>query len=223
MLDFDTCNEARLRRDPAYDGLFFIAVKTTRIYCRPVCGARQPLTKNICFFVSAAAAERAGFRPCLRCRPETAPFCPAWKGTKTTVERALRLIEQGALDVAGVDQLAGRLGIGSRHLSRLFGKHLGASPRQIAKTLRIQRAKRLLDETELSMTDIASRSGFPSVRRMTAAFSELYGRPPFAMRRRTRRGSATSRPQGPTGVDRPGSSPWRPLEETAQIPNSHYV
>ncbi len=147
MLTFDTCNEARLRRDASFDGRFFVAVKTTGIYCRPVCGARQPLTRNIRFFPTAAAAERAGFRPCLRCRPESAPFCPAWNGTRTTVERAVRLIEAGALDGGRVAALADRLGVGTRHLARLFAQHLEASPMQLAQTLRIQRAKRLLDAT----------------------------------------------------------------------------
>ncbi len=178
MLDFETCNAARLRRDPAYDGLFFTAVRTTGIYCRPVCPVRQPLTRNVSFFPSAAAAERAGYRPCLRCRPETAPFSPAWNGTQTTVSRALRLIEEGALDHGGVEDLALKLGVGSRHLSRLFQKHVGASPVQVAKTVRVQRAKRLLDTGGLSMKDIAARSGFSSVRRFNAVFSELYGRAP---------------------------------------------
>lgn len=183
MFDFETCNEARLRRDPAFDGLFFVAVRTTGIYCRPVCRVKQPLTKNVSFYASAAAAETAGYRPCLRCRPETAPFCPAWKGTRTTVERALGLLEEGALDHGSVEDLAERLGVGSRHLSRLFRKHLGASPAQIAKTLRIQQAKRLLDTSTLSIGDIAFQSGFRSVRRFNAAFGELYGRPPSSLRK----------------------------------------
>ncbi|MCR8548707.1 helix-turn-helix domain-containing protein [Salipiger sp. P9] len=183
MLDFDTCNAARLRRDPAYDGVFFTAVKTTRIYCRPVCPVKPPLTRNVSFYPSAAAAERAGYRPCLRCRPETAPFCAAWNGTRTTVERALRLIEDGALDGAGVEALADRLGIGARHLTRLFSDQVGASPLQVAQTLRIQRAKRLLDETRLPMTEVARQSGFGSLRRFNAAFAALYGRPPSALRK----------------------------------------
>ena len=178
MLDFDTCNKARLARDPNFDGLFFIAVKTTYIYCRPVCAVRPPLTKNISFFETAPAAEQAGYRPCLRCRPETVPFCPAWKGTKTTVERALRLIEQGALDTGSVSQLADRLGVGSRHLSRLFSRHIGASPVQAAKTVRMRKAKRLLNKGGLSMAEIAKRSGFSSVRRFNTVFKELYGRSP---------------------------------------------
>ena len=182
MLDFETCEEARYKRDPAFDGVFFIAVKTTGIYCRPVCPVKQPLTKNVAYYPSAAAAEAAGFRPCLRCRPEAAPFCPAWNGTRSTVERALKLIEAGALDAAGVEALAERLGIGARQLSRLFRRHLGASPTQVAKTARIQRAKRLLGETDLPVREIAARAGFRSLRRLNAVFQELYGRPPTALR-----------------------------------------
>jgi len=182
MLDFETCNSARLRRDPEYDGLFFTGVTSTKIYCRPVCPARQPLTKNVRFYPTAPAAEAAGFRPCLRCRPETAPFCPAWRGTKSTVDRALRLIEDGALDDGTVSILAETLGIGPRHLSRLFKKHVGASPVHAAQTMRIQRAKRLLNSTGKSMTEIAFESGFKSLRRFNSAFANLYGRPPSALR-----------------------------------------
>lgn len=183
MLDFDTCDRARLRRDARYDGLFFTGVKTTGIDCRPVCPVKPALTRNVLYFPSAPAAERAGFRPCLRCRPETAPFCPAWNGTKTTVERALKLIDDGALDADPVDYLAARLGVGTRHLARLFQKHIGASPLQTAKTFRVQRAKRLLNETDLPMTEIAFRAGFKSVRRFNSVFRELYGRAPSEMRR----------------------------------------
>ena len=188
MSDFAARYEAFRRRDPSLDGIVFVAVRTTGVYCRPVCRARTPLARNVRFYPTAAAAERAGYRPCLRCRPETAPFCPAWKGTRTTVERALTLIEAGALDQDGLDALAGRLGIGTRHLSRLFAAHLDASPVQIAQSLRVQRAKRLLDDTDLPITDIACRSGFSSSRRMSAAFANLYGRPPSAVRRHRARG-----------------------------------
>ncbi|MGD9863989.1 MAG: bifunctional transcriptional activator/DNA repair enzyme AdaA [Pseudodonghicola sp.] len=183
MLDFDTCNAARLRRDPAYDGVFFTAVRTTGIYCRPVCPVKQPLTKNVSYYPTAAAAEQAGYRPCLRCRPETAPFCAAWKGTRTTVERALQLIDEGALDTGSVADLAARLGLGARHLSRLFADQVGASPVQMAQTRRIQRAKRLLDDTDLPLTEVAFLAGFGSLRRFNAAFAGLYGRPPSAIRR----------------------------------------
>ena len=183
MHDFATQYEAFQRRDTALDGVVFVAVRTTGIYCRPVCRVRTPLARNISFYPSAAAAERAGYRPCLRCRPETAPFCPAWKGTRTTVERALALIETGALDRDGVDALTDRLGIGPRHLSRLFAEHLDASPSQVALSLRIQRAKRLLDDTDLPIAVIAERAGFASPRRMSAAFGQLYGRAPSTFRK----------------------------------------
>src|ERR1700738_3250981 len=183
MFDVAAQYQAVQRHDPALDGVVFVAVKTTGIYCRPVCPARTPLARTVAFYPSAAAAERAGYRPCLRCRPETAPFCPAWKGTRTTVERALALIEAGALDRGSVDALAERLGIGSRHLSRLFAEHLDASPLQVALSLRIQRAKRLLDDSDLPVTLIAERAGFASARRMSAAFAHLYGRPPSALRK----------------------------------------
>lgn len=184
MLDFTTCEAARYRRDPAFDGRFFTAVRTTMIYCRPVCPVKQPLSKNVTYYPSAAAAEQAGYRPCLRCRPETAPFSPAWNGTGATVARALRLIGEGALDGGSVEHLAERLGIGARQLSRLFRRHVGASPTQTAATMRMQRAKRLLNETGLSMTEIAFQAGFSSLRRFNAAFRELYGRPPSALRRK---------------------------------------
>ncbi|MDZ7627461.1 MAG: Ada metal-binding domain-containing protein [Parvularculaceae bacterium] len=183
MLDFDICNAARLRHDPAFDGVFFVGVRTTKIYCRPICRAGPALTKNLSFFPSAASAERHGFRPCLRCRPESAPFSPAWKGTASTVSRALKLIEAGALDTGSVAMLAERLGIGARHLSRLFAEHLDATPLEIAQTQRIARAKVLLDTTEQTIADVAARAGFTSARRMSAGFAALYGRPPSAFRK----------------------------------------
>jgi AraC family transcriptional regulator of adaptative response/methylated-DNA-[protein]-cysteine methyltransferase len=147
--------------------------------------------RNVTFFPSAAAAEAAGFRPCLRCRPETAPFCPAWRGSRAIVERAARLIaEEGALDAddTSVEMLAARVGVGARHFSRLFALHLGATPSQVAKTTRVQRAKRLLDKTDRPMTEIALLAGFRSLRRFNAVFSEVYGRAPTEIRRRQRSG-----------------------------------
>lgn len=186
LLDFVECDRARIARDPAYDGRFFTGVRTTGIYCRPVCPVRPARSANVSFYPSAAAAEAAGFRPCLRCRPETAPFCPAWKGSRTTVERALRLIEEGALDGEGtsVDDLATRVGIGARHLARLFAKHIQASPSQVAKTIRVQRAKRLLDATQSPVAEIALQAGFRGLRRFNSVFAEVYGRPPTEIRRR---------------------------------------
>jgi AraC family transcriptional regulator of adaptative response/methylated-DNA-[protein]-cysteine methyltransferase len=124
-LDGEICDRARLARDPAYDGLFFTGVRTTRIYCRPVCPVRPAQSKNVVFFPTAAAAERAGFRPCLRCRPETAPGSPAWNGTATTVARGMRLIDDGFLDRGSVRALAEKLGIGPRHMLRLFSSPCG--------------------------------------------------------------------------------------------------
>jgi AraC family transcriptional regulator, regulatory protein of adaptative response / methylated-DNA-[protein]-cysteine methyltransferase len=189
--------QAWLARDPAFDGRFFIGVRTTGVYCRCVCPVRLPLRRNIEFLPSAAAAENAGFRPCLRCRPETAPFCPAWKGSLATVERAARLIiEERALDGEdrSVDRLAERLGMTSRHLRRLFIRHLGAPPSAIARTARVQRAKRLLDTTQLSISEVALTAGFGSVRRFNAVFAGVYKRQPSEIRRRpTRPGSAPAK------------------------------
>jgi AraC family transcriptional regulator, regulatory protein of adaptative response / methylated-DNA-[protein]-cysteine methyltransferase len=185
-LDVAACERARVSRDRRFDGQFFSGVRTTRIYCRPVCPVRPAKAENVSFYPSAAAAERAGFRPCLRCRPETAPFSPAWKGSLATVERAVRLIGEGALDRAPVEALAASLGVGGRHLTRLFDKHLGASPSQVAKTARVQRAKRLLDDTGLPMTEIALQAGFRSLRRFNAVFAEVYRCSPTGIRRAQR-------------------------------------
>ena len=128
-LDHSACYRALCTRDARFDGRIFTAVKTTGIYCRPVCPAKTPRSENVVFYASAAAAQEAGFRPCLRCRPETAPGLGAWRGSSNTVSRALSLIEEGALDESDVDSLAARLGVGERQLRRLFELHLGASPR----------------------------------------------------------------------------------------------
>jgi len=182
-LDHETCDRARLARDPAFDGLFFVGVRSTRIYCRPICPVRPARSENVTFHATAAAAERAGFRPCLRCRPETAPGSPAWMGTATTVARGMRLIEEGYLDSGSVSGLAERLGVGPRHLLRLFMRHAGASPSEIAATRRIQKAKRLIDETSMTLAEIAFASGFGSVRRFNDTFQAVYRRPPSAFRR----------------------------------------
>lgn len=184
-LDFEACDKARLRRDHTYDGLFFTAVTTTKIYCRPVCPA-QPHSQNVRFYASAAAAEGDGFRPCLRCRPESAPFSPAWNGTKATVGRALRLIEEGFLDSRTINDLAEKLGVGARHLNRLFKQHLRATPTRVAKTSRVQRAKRLLDTTDMTITEIGWQSGFSSIRSFNSVFSQTYKVSPSAMRKRSR-------------------------------------
>src|SRR5579871_6592229 len=190
-LDLQACSRARLTRDPRFDGKFFIGVVGSGVYCRSICPAPTAKEKNVRYFPSAAAAAEAGFRPCLRCRPEAAPGTPAWLGTSATVRRALRLIHEGALDAQSVEQLATRLGIGPRHLHRLFIQHVGASPLAVAQTRRLHFAKRLIDDTRLPMTDIALASGFGSLRRFNDAFRSTYGRAPRELRRE-RKGDAAS-------------------------------
>jgi AraC family transcriptional regulator of adaptative response / DNA-3-methyladenine glycosylase II len=182
-LDDDACYRAIQTRDARFDGRLFIGVKTTGIYCRPICPARTPKRENVTFHPSAAAAQEAGFRPCLRCRPETSPDLGAWRGTSNTVTRALSLIEAGALDGADIDSLAARLGVGERQLRRLFRQHLGASPIAVAQTRRVLLAKQLIHETRLPMVEVAMASGFGSVRRFNETFQTLYDRPPIALRR----------------------------------------
>lgn len=183
--DRAACYRAIQSRDSRFDGLLFVGVTSTGIYCRPVCPARTPKFENCRFFPSAAAAQEAGFRPCLRCRPETAPELASWRGTSNTVSRALDLITEGALDdeKTGVEQLAERLGIGGRHLRRLFMQHLGASPLSVAQTRRVLFAKQLIHETRMSMADVALAAGFGSVRRFNEVFRDLFRRAPSELRR----------------------------------------
>ncbi len=182
----DVCYRALESRDPRFDGRFFIAVLTTGIYCRPVCSARTPRRRNVRFYASAAAAAEAGFRPCRRCRPESAPGTAAWRGTGAPVGRALQLIGEGALDDAGVPELAERVGLGERQLRRLFVRHLGASPQSVAATRRTHLAKKLLDETELPITEIAFASGFSSVRRFNDSMRRAFQAAPRELRRGAR-------------------------------------
>ncbi len=181
-LDLGACSRARLARDARFDGKFFIGVLTTKIYCRPICRSRTSKESNVRYFASAAAAAEAGFRPCLRCRPECSPGTPAWAGTQNTVSRALRLISETGLEGGSVEALAEHLGVGSRHLRRLFLRHLGATPSAVAQTRRMHFAKRLIDETTLPMTQIAFTAGFGSVRRFNAAIRNVYHRTPSQIR-----------------------------------------
>jgi AraC family transcriptional regulator, regulatory protein of adaptative response / DNA-3-methyladenine glycosylase II len=185
-LDWQVCSRARLSRDARFDGKFFIAVLSTRIYCRSICPARTCNESNVRYYPSAAAAAEAGYRPCLRCRPESSPGTPAWMGTSNTVSRALRLIGESGLDDGGVEVLAERLGVGSRHLRRLFLRHLGATPIAVAQTRRLHFAKKLIDETSLPMNQIALASGFGCVRRFNAGIREVYHRTPTQIRRLAR-------------------------------------
>jgi AraC family transcriptional regulator of adaptative response / DNA-3-methyladenine glycosylase II len=183
--DRETCYRALQSRDARFDGLIFVGVSSTGVYCRPVCPARTPKFQHCEFFASAAAAQDAGFRPCLRCRPETAPDLPSWQGTSSTVSRALALIAEGILDGEGngVHRLADRLGLGDRQLRRLFLQHLGASPISVAQTHRVLFAKQLIHETRMPMIEVAMASGFGSLRRFNETFQQLFHQPPSALRR----------------------------------------
>ena len=182
-LDWRVCSRARLSRDARFDGKFFIGVLTSRVYCRSICPAPTAKEKNVRYYASAAAAAEAGFRPCLRCRPECCPGTPAWVGASNTVSRALRLIGESGLEDGGVEGLAERLGVGSRHLRRLFLRHLGATPSAVAQTRRLHFAKKLIDETSLPMNEIALASGFGCVRRFNAGIRSVFHRTPTQLRR----------------------------------------
>ena len=179
----DTLYRAYTTRDARFDGRVFAGVRTTGIYCRPVCPARMPKRENMTFFPTAAAAQAAGFRPCLRCRPESAPDFAGWRGTSPVVHRALALIEDGWLEDRDIDELAGQIGVSGRQLRRLFREHLGATPVAVAQTRRILLAKQLIHETDLSMAEVAMASGFGSVRRFNETFQRLFDRPPGELRR----------------------------------------
>lgn len=194
MLDPELCYQALLARDERFDGRFFVGVTSTGIYCRPICPATTAKAVHCRFYPSAAAAQTAGFRPCLRCRPESAPDAAVWRGSSSTVSRALMLIAKGELDGEGasVDAFAERLGIGSRQLRRLFTRHLGASPVAIAQTRRVLFAKQLIHDTQLSMAQVALAAGFGSVRRFNETFQALFGRAPSALRRKRVAGEDTA-------------------------------
>ena len=196
-LDLQVCSRARLSRDPRFDGKFFIGVLGSRVYCRSICPAPTAKEKNVRYFSTAAAAAEAGFRPCLRCRPEASPGTPAWLGTPTTVSRALRLIAESGLDDGGVEGLADRLGVGARHLRRLFIQHLGAPPSAVAQTRRLHFAKKLIDETSLPMGEVALSSGFGCVRRFNAAIRKVYKRTPTQIRRLSRQAGRAARKSVP--------------------------
>ncbi|MCC6350450.1 MAG: DNA-3-methyladenine glycosylase 2 family protein [Candidatus Eisenbacteria bacterium] len=204
-LDPEISWRAWTTRDRRFDGAVFMGVSSTGIYCRPVCPARLPARRNCTFFASAAAAEAAGYRPCLRCRPETAPGSPAWRGTSALVQRALRLIESGAMEDGSVETLAERLGVTSRWLRGLFAEHVGASPLEVALTRRVHFARRLLDETGLPVADVAAASGFASARRLRAAFGRTFRRAPADVRRAPHAG-----PPGSLALRLPAREPFEP-------------
>lgn len=185
-----------LSRDARFDGKFFVGVTSTGIFCRPICPAPKPKFEHCLFFTTAYEAQEFGLRPCLRCRPESSPHLGAWQGTSNSVSRALKLIEEGALDGDGatVEILADRVGIGERHLRRLFQEHIGVAPLKIAQLRRILFAKKLLNETNLTMSSIAYASGFSSLRRFNESIKNLYGKTPSELRRKEKAGNINSIP-----------------------------
>jgi AraC family transcriptional regulator, regulatory protein of adaptative response / DNA-3-methyladenine glycosylase II len=208
--DFDTCYRAVVARDPRFDGRFFTGVTSTGIYCRPICPARTPARHNMRFFPHAGAAEAAGFRACRRCRPEASPGSPDWNARADLAARAVRLIADGYADEHGISGLARRLAVTDRHLRRLLLAELGTTPIALARTTRLQTARRLLAETDMPVTEIAFASGFASVRQFNASFREAYGRPPTALRARV------PRPKRRPGR---GAPPGAPATGGRQVPD----
>ena len=190
--DPETCYAAMQRRDRAFDGVFFTGVKTTGIYCRPVCPARPPLFKNCTWHATAEAARVAGFRACKRCRPDAAPGSPAWNGSAASVRRALTLIDDGTLDEAAAETLSDKLGVGERQVRRLFAKHLGAPPIAVAQAKRLAAAVMLIDDSEMRLSEVALAAGFGSVRRFNEVFRAVHAETPAARRARAK-GAETMR------------------------------
>ena len=182
-LDPAICWQAMSARDRRFDGRFFAGVVTTKVYCRPICPIPLRKPENVTWFPSASSAEANGFRPCRRCRPHTSPGTPAWHGTVAVVSRALRLIEAGAMDHGNVEELAEHVGIGSRHLRRLFAEHLGAAPIQIANARRLRLARRLLTNSRLSVNQVAASAGFQSIRQFNHAIRSSFEKSPSEIRK----------------------------------------
>src|SRR5215212_1713413 len=183
VLDRESCTRALESRDARFDGVFFVGITSTGVYCRPICPARSTLRKNRRFFSSAAAAERAGFRPCLRCRPELAPGLARVDAVPRLAQSAAARIASGALNGSGVDVLARELGVSDRQLRRALQQELGVTPIGLAQTHRLLMAKQLLTDTRLSMTQVAYASGFQSLRRFNALFRARYKLNPIGLRR----------------------------------------
>ncbi len=183
MLSPEECQKARLSRDARFDGRFYVAVKTTGIFCRPICPATLPKEENVEYFVNQAQALQAGYRPCLRCRPDSAPSSWAWRGVETTFLRAVKLIDSGELQGQRLSELAERLGISDRYLRQLFQTHLGMSPKQYAQYHQLMFAKQLLHNSHMSVTDIGFACGFNSTRRFNDAFQKILKLTPTQVRK----------------------------------------
>lgn len=195
--------ESMLARDPRNDGRFFVGVKTTGIYCRPICPAK-PQLENVEFYRSKAEAENAGFRPCLRCRPDASPLSFRWQGTAAVMGRALKILEEVDQRGGEIDEVADRLGFTDRHLRRLFQEHLGASPIQVAISQRLHLARQLLAESSLSILEIALASGFHSLRRFNDAFLKAYQKQPSDFRKE----NSSTLPLGTLNISLPYLPPF---------------
>jgi len=206
-IDPAICWQALHSRDRRFDGRFFAGVLTTGVYCRPICPVPLNRPANVRWYASAAAAETAGFRPCHRCRPDTSPGTPAWLGTSAVVSRAPKLISEGALDVSDVDALADRVGLGARHLRRLFLQHLGAPPVKIASTRRAHFARNFVDQTNLPISKIASSSGFQSIRQFNHAMRMTFDMSPSELRK-LRSGATTGARRGGIALHLPYRPPF---------------
>ncbi len=202
-LDPALCYEALKSKDRRFDGRFFVGVRTTGIYCRPGCPARTPKKEHVTFYAHPAAAEEAGFRACLRCRPDTSPHSPAGQGTSATVTRALRILATEPDAGGDLERLAERLGVGPRHLRRLFVTHVGASPRSVVHTRRVHFARRLLETTDWPVDSVAHAAGDGGERRLRAAVSRAFGRPPAALRGTRASAAAGSGTRAPIEIDLP--------------------
>lgn len=209
-LDADNCYRALSARDTRFDGLFFVGVRTTAIYCRPVCPARTPRRTSCTFFANAAAAERDGYRPCLRCRPELAPGLAPVDATARVADAAARAIAAGALNDGSLEDLAGRFAVSSRQLRRVVQDRLGVSPIELAQTHRLLLAKQLLTDTSLSITEVAYAAGFASLRRFNALWRERYNLTPSDLRR-TRPSESSSVSQFSLKLNYRAPMAWREL------------
>ncbi len=183
-LTFEQCQKARMSRDGRFDGRFYVAVKTTGIFCRPICPANLPKEENVEYFTDKTQAIKAGYRPCLRCRPDSAPGSWAWKGVETTFQRAIKLIDNGELHHHSVAELALRVGISDRYLRMLFEQYLGMSPKQYAQYQQLMFAKQLLHSSSMSVTEVGFAAGFNSTRRFNDAFKKFLKLTPSQVRQK---------------------------------------
>ncbi|MFK7920174.1 MAG: AlkA N-terminal domain-containing protein [Ilumatobacter sp.] len=208
MLDHDRCYAAASSRDARFDGRFIVAVRTTRIYCRPSCPAMTPKAANVEFHLTAAAAQQRGFRACKRCLPDASPGSPDWNLRHDVVARAMRLIADGSVERIGVSGLAQQLGYSERHLNRVMTDELGAGPLSIARAHRAHTARLLIETTEMSFTDVAFAAGFGSVRQFNDTVREVFDATPTRLRSNRRRGGATPARAGDVTLRLPTRQPF---------------